>query len=66
MSYHAIYRPEEAAESRNSTILNLLHTDEPTDVLLHLQAIPDSIAMELEAQDYEEALQELHDLGFTC
>ena len=66
MSYHAIYRPEEAAESRNSTIINLLHTDEPTDVLLQLHAIPDSIAMELEARDYEEALQELHDLGFTC
>ena len=65
MPYHAIYRPEEAAESRHSTILSLLQTDEPNDVLLQLQAIPDSIAMELEAVDYEDALQELAYLGFT-
>ena len=66
MPYHAFYRPNEAAESRHSTIINLLHTDEPADILLQLQAAPDSIAMELEAQDYEEALQELSYLGFTC
>ncbi len=66
MAYHLIYHPDLAAERETESIVSLLQTDTPSDVLLQLKAAPGSIAMELEAVDFEDVLQELSDLGFTC
>jgi len=66
MAYHLIYQPELATCGEAERVVNLLETDSPSDVLLQLKVAPGSIAMELDALDFEDALQELSDLGFTC
>jgi hypothetical protein len=64
MSFHLIYRPGSTSGQSQDTIISLLHSDNRDDVLLQLQAIPDAVAMELDAIDEREAVQELRELGF--
>jgi hypothetical protein len=60
---HLIYMP--ADEDRpNDTVLDIIESDDPNDVLLEVHANPGSIAMDLESDDLEDLPYELQALGF--
>lgn len=64
MAYHLLYQPADDWKRRKDRLLAVMETDEPNDVMLALKAVPDAIALELEAKDSDEALDEIGLLGF--
>ena len=66
MSYHVIYVPSASESALSDRLVSVIQSDNPVDVQLRLQGVPGALAMELDAQDDRECLQELEDLGFAC
>jgi hypothetical protein len=60
---HLIYMPADEARP-SDTVLDIIESDDPNDVLLEVKANPGSIAMELDAEDYEDIPYKLRELGF--
>jgi hypothetical protein len=60
---HLIYMPADE-ECPSDTVLDIIESDDPNDVLLEVKANPGSIAMELDAVDLEDIPYELRELGF--
>jgi hypothetical protein len=64
MPYHLLYRPYEAEKQPKDQIVRFFHAIEGSDIKPELEACPDAIPLELEAETISEALQEVRELGF--
>ena len=63
-SFHLVYRPADPPTQNRDQIVSLIETDDPADVLLQSETLPDTITLMLLAHDMEEAMREIADLGF--
>jgi|WetSurMetagenome_2_1015567.scaffolds.fasta_scaffold1584366_2 hypothetical protein len=65
MHYHVVYIPSDGISQVQEQIVSIMKTDSAKDVLARADAIPRSIAMQLDACSEDELRSELVDLGFT-
>ena len=63
--FHLLYQPADTDLGQQDKIVGLLETIDPQDIALQLQAAPELIALQLDAEDIREAALELQELGFT-
>lgn len=63
-SFHLTYRPAELPLRAKDQIISLIETDDPMDVLLQSETLPDTVTLMLMAHDMEEATREIAELGF--
>ena len=65
LTFHLIYVPGDPSRGVPERMLSLVHTDDALEALRFAEAVPDALALQLDAHDEAEAMSELHDLGFA-
>ena len=65
MSFHLVYQPADPPTTNHDHIVSLFETDDPIDVILQSETLPDTISLELMAHDMEEVEREIAELGFS-
>jgi hypothetical protein len=63
--YHLIYHPYDPITRVQERVLDLFQTSDALDAINHANAIPGSIALELEADNKDDVLRECAELGFV-
>ena len=63
--FHIVYRPAEIIDGLAERLIGLFETDDPADITLQLKANPGAIALQLYADNLDDALVEARELGFT-